>query len=45
MSGYPDKMLHNHDQSDGDVVVLAKPFRKHELAQIVRSALDRGIHA
>ncbi len=45
MSGYPDKVLHNHDQSDGDVVVLAKPFRKHELAQRVRSALDSGAYA
>ncbi len=43
MSGYPDKVLHQHDRSDGDVEVLAKPFPKRELAQKVRSALDSRI--
>jgi len=45
MSGYPDKVLHHHDLPDGEVEVLAKPFRKRKLAQKVRSALNSGIYA
>ena len=42
MSGYVSEALYQHDLSEGNVEVLAKPFRKRELAQRVRSALDSG---
>ncbi len=40
MSGYTESAVVHHGRLDPDVLLLAKPFRRHELAQILRQALD-----
>ena len=40
MSGYPDQAFRSHGPSEEDAEVLSKPFRRIELAQKVRNALD-----
>ncbi len=40
MSGYPDQVLQSHGPLDEGAEVLSKPFRRNQLAQKVRSALD-----
>ena len=40
MSGYSDDVIAHHGRLDAGVLLLAKPFRKSDLAQIVRRALD-----
>jgi PAS domain S-box-containing protein len=42
MSGYTDNVLGNRGEIDGDVRLLSKPFRKSDLAQVIRQALDEG---
>jgi hypothetical protein len=40
MSGYAEDAIVHNGIIDAGVVLLSKPFRKDELAQIVRSTLD-----
>jgi PAS domain S-box-containing protein len=40
MSGYSDDVISHHGRLDAGVLLLAKPFRTSDLAQIVRRALD-----
>jgi PAS domain S-box-containing protein len=40
MSGYTDNVLGNRGEVDGDVRLLNKPFRKSDLAQMIRQTLD-----
>jgi CheY-like chemotaxis protein len=42
MSGYTDKILSQEGRLDPSVRLLSKPFRKSDLALIVRQALDSG---
>ncbi len=41
MSGHAESMDHNHSPLPQDVHLLNKPFRRLELAQMVRASLDR----
>ena len=41
MSGHAESMVHNHSPLPQDVHLLNKPFRRLELAQMVRASLDR----
>ncbi|MDA0662246.1 MAG: hypothetical protein O3B08_05360, partial [Proteobacteria bacterium] len=41
MSGYTQNAIIHHGRLDDGVVVLQKPFRKAELAQRVREALEQ----
>ena len=45
MSGYPDQVLQSNGPLDEGTEVLSKPFRRNQLAQKVRSALDGKITA
>ena len=40
MSGYSENILSTHGRLEPGVLLLNKPFRKHELAKMVRMALD-----
>jgi len=40
MSGYTENAIIHHGRLDAGVFLLSKPFRKSDLAQIVRRALD-----
>jgi DNA-binding NarL/FixJ family response regulator len=40
MSGYSEDAIIHHGRLDADVLLLSKPFRKKDLARIIRSALD-----
>jgi PAS domain S-box-containing protein len=40
MSGYTENAIVHNGQLDPGVLLLTKPFRKHDLAQIVRQTLD-----
>jgi signal transduction histidine kinase/CheY-like chemotaxis protein len=40
MSGYTDNVLGNQGEIDAEVLLLSKPFRKADLAQMIRSTLD-----
>jgi CheY-like chemotaxis protein len=40
VSGYAENALLHDGQADADVLLLSKPFRKGDLAQIIRRALD-----
>ncbi len=40
MSGYTDNVLGNAGENDGNVRLLNKPFRKSDLAQMLRQTLD-----
>ena len=42
MSGYTENALSHQDRLDGGMLLLHKPFRRRELAGILRQALDRG---
>jgi CheY-like chemotaxis protein len=42
MSGYAETAFQSRDRFRGDAAMLKKPFRKRELAQRIRSALDGG---
>ncbi len=42
MSGYTDDVLISDGRLDAGVRLLSKPFRKADLALIVRRALDGG---
>ena len=42
MSGYAETAFQSRDQFRGDAAMLKKPFRKRELAQRIRGALDGG---
>ena len=41
MSGYTENAIIHHGRLDDGVVVLQKPFKKSELAQRAREALER----
>ena len=41
MSGYTENAIVHHGQLDAGVLLLSKPFRKSDLAQMVRQALDQ----
>jgi len=44
MSGYTEDAITHQGRLDAGVRLLAKPFRRHELAQMIRQALDdRGM--
>lgn len=44
MSGYTEDAITHQGRLDAGVRLLAKPFRRHELAQMIRQALDdRGL--
>ncbi len=45
MSGYSDNVLTEDGELAADVLLLGKPFRKAELASIVRQALDTSARA
>jgi hypothetical protein len=40
MSGYTENAIVHYGRLDSGVLLLSKPFRKSDLAQIVRRALD-----
>ena len=40
MSGYTEDAIIHHGRLDAGVLLLDKPFRKHELAKMLRTALD-----
>jgi PAS domain S-box-containing protein len=40
MSGYTENAIVHHGQLDAGVLLLTKPFRKRDLAKLVREALD-----
>jgi PAS domain S-box-containing protein len=42
MSGYAESTIVHHGSVDAGVLLLNKPFRKSELAQMIRQALDAG---
>jgi PAS domain S-box-containing protein len=44
-SGYTDNALIEHDRLNRGAMLLTKPYRRSELAQMVRSALDVSDHA
>lgn len=39
-SGYPDSVIVHHGRLDHDVLLLRKPYRRHELARKLREALE-----
>ena len=43
MSGYTENAVVHHGRLDADVLLLSKPFRKAELAEILRQALDGAV--
>jgi FixJ family two-component response regulator len=45
MSGYTDNALGRGGQIDADIRLLNKPFRKSDLARMIRGALDEGVVA
>ena len=42
-SGYTDNAIVHHGRLDQGVMLLSKPYRKPQLAQMVREALGRGV--
>ena len=40
MSGYTENAIIHHGRLDAGVLLLSKPFRRSDLAQILRRALD-----
>jgi CheY-like chemotaxis protein len=44
-SGYTDNAVVHHGRLDDDVLLLTKPYRKPQLARMVRQALDGGAPA
>jgi CheY-like chemotaxis protein len=44
-SGYTESAIVHHGRLDPHVLLLAKPYRKSDLARMVRLALDRPQHA
>jgi DNA-binding response OmpR family regulator len=40
MSGYSDEVITHHGRLDAGVRLLSKPFRKTELAAVIRQVLD-----
>jgi len=40
MSGYTDDAVIHHGRLDAGVRLLAKPFRRADLARMIRQALD-----
>jgi CheY-like chemotaxis protein len=43
MSGYSENILSTQGRLEAGVLLLNKPFRKHELAKMVRTALDAPV--
>jgi CheY-like chemotaxis protein len=43
MSGYSENLLSTQGRLEPGVLLLIKPFRKHELAKMVRAALDAPV--
>jgi hypothetical protein len=41
-SGYTDNAMVEHGQLDHGALLLSKPYRRSELAQMVRAALDQA---
>ena len=41
-SGYTENAIVHHGRLDAGVLLLAKPYRKPELARMIRMALDNG---
>jgi CheY-like chemotaxis protein len=44
-SGYPENAIVHHGRLDAGVLLLAKPYRKSELAHMVRAALTSDLSA
>jgi PAS domain S-box-containing protein len=44
-SGYAENLITHEGQLDSGVLLLSKPYRKHDLARMVRAALDQGQNA
>ncbi len=44
-SGYTENAIVHHGRLDSGVLLLAKPYRKPELARMIRMALDNGLQA
>ena len=42
-SGYTENAIVHHGRLDSGVLLLAKPYRKPELARMIRMALDNGL--
>ncbi len=40
MSGYTEDAIVHHDRLDADAALLQKPFRRADLARVVRRVLD-----
>jgi CheY-like chemotaxis protein len=44
-SGYSENAVVHHGRLDPGVLLLAKPYRKEDLARMIRRALDAGAAA
>jgi hypothetical protein len=42
-SGYAENAIVHHGRLDPDVLLLAKPYRKSDLAQMIRQAIGRVV--
>ncbi|WP_322516331.1 ATP-binding protein [Rhodopseudomonas palustris] len=43
-SGYTENAIVHHDRLDGEVLLLTKPYRRSDLARMVRAALGQNVH-
>jgi PAS domain S-box-containing protein len=42
-SGYPEEIFTQHGRPDEGIPLLRKPYRRKELAEMIRKCLDRGL--
>lgn len=44
-SGYTDNAIVHHGKLDDGVMLLTKPYRRNQLAEMIRKALNGGVAA